>query len=588
MEPLPARLHNKIARRKVQVVYYLHRVGGHVEHPHLVEGFLLPGQDGLRLKEFKNWLSAMRGSGMPDCFSWSYKRSYKAGFIWQDLSNDDLIHPLQKNEYVLMGFELQYAYAPQGANHCNCEHEHYVAEGMKPGRKHMSMESSKLHELLKEGIMDYLNVSPIKDPSLKKAPSSVRTINSNRDECDLSCSESFKAENLQTSLAGFSDCDDGQPHEMGYVEATADMRLTMASPLLNKQRSGEVKVYKAKEAEQTTDVATQTGESKRCSTEEAMSTMSVQPHFSNSLFVKANRHSDNRKMSNGGSLPLFNPVQQNQDVANHADNFSLKEGMLSELQTSIGHDATMAVSVSTATSNKSDAFYSPSSVNSSSTMLETTSPGSARSLRSMNSVSSTRFGANPKLGTTMDEQLHGRCSPLAGDHGASSPLKSKRCTNTHLFKQLLSCGSVDITEASILNLKALSLRSVSPGTPFNTSQTATPTQTAENRLSTHSRGGPFHYQQDEDTSPPATPKSWLCRPCGIHSSCMTPFEWQSPSRPHSRLPSRQGSLKDINVQNIMMTSCSPESKRISCPPLLHISPPALNLSCAASPKQTRY
>ncbi|MCO5601033.1 hypothetical protein L7F22_055150 [Adiantum nelumboides] len=538
-------------------------------------------EDKVLRNDFKNWLSAMRGAGMPDSFSWSYKRSYKAGFIWQDVSNDDLVHPLQKNEYVLMGFELQHTYASQGTKLCNCEH--YVAEGMKPSRKHMSMESSKLHEFLKEGIMDYLNVSPIKDSSLMKTPTFAKTISCK--ERKLSCSESFKAENLQTSLAGFSDCDESEPRKMGYLETTAALRVTMASPPLIKQRSGEVKVYKAKEAEQTTDATTQTGESKRCSTEEATS-MSVQPHFSSSLFVMASHHHEHGKLLSASSSPLFKPLQ-NQDVSN---NFSLKENMLAELHTSASHDSTLVGSVSTATSNKSDAFYSPSSVHSSCTVLETASPGSARSLRSMNSVSSTRFGANLKLGATMDDQSHGRSSPLGGDYGASSPLKSKRCSNTHLLKQLLSCGSVDISEASILNLKALSLRSVSPGTPFNTSQTGTPTQIAENRLS-HSRGEPFHHSQDEDTSPPATPKSWLCRPCGSHSSCLTPFEGQSPSRSNSRLPSRQGSLKDIDVRNIMMTSRSPESvasKKITCPPLLHISPPALNLSCSASPKQTRY
>lgn len=43
---------------------------------------------------------------MPAMYSWSCKRSYKSGFVWHDLSEDDLIVPSQGNEYVLKGSEL--------------------------------------------------------------------------------------------------------------------------------------------------------------------------------------------------------------------------------------------------------------------------------------------------------------------------------------------------------------------------------------------------------------------------------------------------------------------------------------------------
>lgn len=33
-------------------------------------------------------------------------RSYKNGFVWHDLSEDDLILPVHGNEYVLKGSEL--------------------------------------------------------------------------------------------------------------------------------------------------------------------------------------------------------------------------------------------------------------------------------------------------------------------------------------------------------------------------------------------------------------------------------------------------------------------------------------------------
>lgn len=34
------------------------------------------------------------------------RRSYKTGFVWHDLSEDDLIHPASGSEYVLKGSEL--------------------------------------------------------------------------------------------------------------------------------------------------------------------------------------------------------------------------------------------------------------------------------------------------------------------------------------------------------------------------------------------------------------------------------------------------------------------------------------------------
>jgi len=33
-------------------------------------------------------------------------RSYKNGFVWHDLSDDDLVLPAQGNEYILKGSEL--------------------------------------------------------------------------------------------------------------------------------------------------------------------------------------------------------------------------------------------------------------------------------------------------------------------------------------------------------------------------------------------------------------------------------------------------------------------------------------------------
>lgn len=78
-----------------------------MDHPHLVEGYLSAAQDGLRLRDVKRWLAVLRGKSMPTTFAWSYKRTYKNGFIWHDLGDNDMIQPLSKNEYVLMGSEIR-------------------------------------------------------------------------------------------------------------------------------------------------------------------------------------------------------------------------------------------------------------------------------------------------------------------------------------------------------------------------------------------------------------------------------------------------------------------------------------------------
>ncbi|KAK8969458.1 hypothetical protein KSP40_PGU003840 [Platanthera guangdongensis] len=49
---------------------------------------------------------------MPSLFSWSCKRSYKNGYVWNDLSENDVIYPADGAEYVLKGSELIHAPAP--------------------------------------------------------------------------------------------------------------------------------------------------------------------------------------------------------------------------------------------------------------------------------------------------------------------------------------------------------------------------------------------------------------------------------------------------------------------------------------------
>ncbi|KAG6535572.1 hypothetical protein ZIOFF_000594 [Zingiber officinale] len=91
--------------RKVAVVYYLSSRSGQLEHPHFME-VTLSSADGLYLRDVIDRLSFLRGKGMTNLYSWSSKRSYKNGFVWHDLTEDDLIHPTHGHEYVLKGSEL--------------------------------------------------------------------------------------------------------------------------------------------------------------------------------------------------------------------------------------------------------------------------------------------------------------------------------------------------------------------------------------------------------------------------------------------------------------------------------------------------
>lgn len=88
---------------RAAVVYYLAR-NGHLEHPHFME-VALSCPDGLYLRDVIDRLDALRGKGMARMYSWASKRSYRNGFVWHDLADDDYIHPVVGREYVLKGTE---------------------------------------------------------------------------------------------------------------------------------------------------------------------------------------------------------------------------------------------------------------------------------------------------------------------------------------------------------------------------------------------------------------------------------------------------------------------------------------------------
>uniref|UniRef100_A0A0A9CW32 SOSEKI DIX-like domain-containing protein n=1 Tax=Arundo donax TaxID=35708 RepID=A0A0A9CW32_ARUDO len=60
-------------------------------------------------------LDVLRGKGMAAMYSWSCKRRYKTGFVWHDVSGDDILLPAQGSEYVLKGSLLLLRHSPQPA-----------------------------------------------------------------------------------------------------------------------------------------------------------------------------------------------------------------------------------------------------------------------------------------------------------------------------------------------------------------------------------------------------------------------------------------------------------------------------------------
>lgn len=94
----------KSSDRRVPVIYYLSR-NGQLEHPHFME-VPLSSPDALYLKDVINRLNFLRGKGMASLYSWSCKRSYKNGYVWHDLSENDFIYPAHGQEYILKGSEI--------------------------------------------------------------------------------------------------------------------------------------------------------------------------------------------------------------------------------------------------------------------------------------------------------------------------------------------------------------------------------------------------------------------------------------------------------------------------------------------------
>ncbi|XP_024372716.1 protein SOSEKI 2-like isoform X2 [Physcomitrium patens] len=92
---------------KVEVLYLFSQGSGQADHPHLIQVHYPAHQQAPTLRDVKLRLTALRGSGMSDSYSWSYKRCYRGAFVWCDVVDDDFILPLSESgEYVLKALEV--------------------------------------------------------------------------------------------------------------------------------------------------------------------------------------------------------------------------------------------------------------------------------------------------------------------------------------------------------------------------------------------------------------------------------------------------------------------------------------------------
>ncbi|KAL3713829.1 hypothetical protein ACJRO7_036290, partial [Eucalyptus globulus] len=97
--------------RRIKVLYFLRHgrgTGGGVEQPHLFCAYHSSSND-LLLKDIKRWLADLRGSHLTRAFSWSYKKRYKMGYIWQDVLDDDLVMPISRMKKLLFLHMVSYS-----------------------------------------------------------------------------------------------------------------------------------------------------------------------------------------------------------------------------------------------------------------------------------------------------------------------------------------------------------------------------------------------------------------------------------------------------------------------------------------------
>ncbi|KAG1361349.1 protein UPSTREAM OF FLC [Cocos nucifera] len=147
--------------RKIPVVYYLCR-NRHLEHPHFVE-VPVSSPEGLYLRDVINRLNSLRGKRMASMYSWSCKRSYKNGFVWHDLSEDDLVLPAQGNEYVLKGSELLDHSPPD-------RHHRGIGDPKVQNQKHPQQESPTSYRTHEASSSSSSPPTVVKEAKLSQSP----------------------------------------------------------------------------------------------------------------------------------------------------------------------------------------------------------------------------------------------------------------------------------------------------------------------------------------------------------------------------------------------------------------------------------
>ncbi|KAE8798488.1 hypothetical protein D1007_26163 [Hordeum vulgare] len=127
--------------RRINVVYFLSR-GGRTDHPHLFRVNHLH-RSGVRLRDVKRLALGGPRQGHAGQLLLGLQRKYKAGYVWQDLMDDDLITPIADNEYVLKGCDVRGTPPP-------CADEKKLDGREEKGRKVLPCDQKQVEEDLQE------------------------------------------------------------------------------------------------------------------------------------------------------------------------------------------------------------------------------------------------------------------------------------------------------------------------------------------------------------------------------------------------------------------------------------------------------
>ncbi|MCO5612498.1 hypothetical protein L7F22_066766 [Adiantum nelumboides] len=524
-------LQAKPTRRKVHVVYYLNRGGGQLDHPHLLEGYLSAAQDGLRLKDFRRWLAVLRGKSMPNSFAWSYKRTYKNGFIWHDLGDNDLIQPLSKNEYVLMGSELKEQAASMAK--CKCggilqqaetkavtdlndiqeeplnkavlrspkvvtKGSSYNAEDHRvegpvpivnsPARLAMTTSENKFRDscarINDKSSLSRASSRSFNDLTAQRLLEEVKRSNNHHDSKPLVTMKSFNSMSRGTNgRVSVRDCE--IIAEQDYITDSVDVdehhkNGISDSPDIEDDMNGTYIV----------DAATQIGDSTRCSTEDHQegtnstgynNMIELVDNPSGSARLSAVRRESSARFNNSQTNGL--PTQRNLP-----GQFSQEFSTLPDVEKSI-----MINQLSE--SGETENARHVSSSNHTSLHNHMGSPGALSSCSAVSMRSSTRFsrqeGKHMPLPATPSTKKHGvkpddnhRHHRSKGTSSSSTSTIPRSSAPQSLLKQLLTCGNTDVVSEKKPNNTAESVMVISNNA---LSELRTPSRAA-NATPTHQEG----------------------------------------------------------------------------------------------------